>query len=65
MKVEESTSANFKILALTELDNALTPSQLLAILEEQRSLQVDYDLAGVDVPGTKYIYLIYQKRNRP
>ncbi len=62
MRIKEHVSANYKILVVTTEGGPMTPDQMLALLEQQRDIQQDYDLAGVDVPGQPQIYLVYRKR---
>ena len=62
MKIKEHVSPHYKILVVTTEGGGMSPDQMLALLEQQRDIQQDYDLAGVDVPGQPQIYLVYRKR---
>ncbi len=65
MKTKEYVSANFKIVEVSDMPGGVNAREMLDLLEQQRAIQIDYDLAGVDVSGDKFFFLIYEKRNRP
>ncbi len=65
MKTKEYVSANFKIVEVSDMLGGVNAREMLDLLEQQRAIQTDYDLAGVDVPGDKFFFLIYRKQTLP